>query len=118
MKVETQILANLRILMQYRDTKGKPNQSGGEETKEGPISAIQIKTLASSSGQVVVRTPKFVDECQQNRFAGFVACPAEKPFVGQFIDMKIAGNISANLEACKGDMSNRGALPDNVQNDN
>ena len=55
---------------------------------------------------------------QQNRFAGFVACPAEKPLVGQFIDMKIAGNISANLEACKGDMSNRGALPDNVQNDN
>ncbi|KAF2547600.1 hypothetical protein F2Q70_00021391 [Brassica cretica] len=41
MKVETQILENLRILMQYRDTKG------GEETKEGSISAIQIKTLTS-----------------------------------------------------------------------
>ncbi|KAG2327225.1 hypothetical protein Bca52824_009953 [Brassica carinata] len=35
-----------------------------------------------------------------------------------FIDMMITRNISANLEACIGEMSNRGALPDSEQNDN
>ncbi|KAL0721602.1 hypothetical protein Bca4012_036201 [Brassica carinata] len=32
--------------------------------------------------------------------------------------MMITRNISANLEACIGEMSNRGALPDSEQNDN
>ncbi|KAG5394216.1 hypothetical protein IGI04_024179 [Brassica rapa subsp. trilocularis] len=41
-------------------------------------------------------------QSQQNRFAGLVAYLAEKLLVAQFIDMKIPGNISANLKACKG----------------
>ncbi|KAH0942676.1 hypothetical protein HID58_002313 [Brassica napus] len=44
---------------------------------------------------------------QQNCLAGLVAYLAENPLVAQFIDMKIARNISANLEACIGEISNR-----------
>ncbi|KAL0698873.1 hypothetical protein Bca4012_068571 [Brassica carinata] len=41
-----------------------------------------------------------------------------KSLEAQFIDMKIAGNISGNLEACNGEMTSRVALPEDEQNDN
>ncbi|WZZ14145.1 hypothetical protein YC2023_107234 [Brassica napus] len=41
-------------------------------------------------------------QSQQNIFTGLVAYLAEKLLVAQFIDMKISGNISANLKSCKG----------------
>ncbi|ESQ48240.1 hypothetical protein EUTSA_v10020047mg [Eutrema salsugineum] len=56
------------------------------------------------------------DLAQQNGFDGLAAYLAEKGLVAQFIDMKIAGNISGNLEAFKGEMSNRSALSDDDQN--
>ncbi|CAN8269205.1 unnamed protein product [Cochlearia groenlandica] len=57
------------------------------------------------------------DLAQQNGFEGLAAYLAEKSLVAQFIDMKLAGNISGNLEACKGEMSNGGSsLPEDEQN--
>ncbi|VVA97929.1 unnamed protein product [Arabis nemorensis] len=55
------------------------------------------------------------DLAQQNGFDGLAAYLAEKGLIAQFIDMKIAGNISGNLEACKAEMSNRGVLPEDDQ---
>ncbi|WZZ56975.1 hypothetical protein YC2023_057082 [Brassica napus] len=60
----------------------------------------------------------FRDLAQQNGFDGLAAYRLEKSLQAQLIDMKIAGNISGNLEACKGEMKNRGALPKDEQNDN
>ncbi|KFK39035.1 hypothetical protein AALP_AA3G192200 [Arabis alpina] len=56
------------------------------------------------------------DLAQQNGFDGLAAYLAEKGLVAQFIDMKIAGNISGSLEGCKAEKSNRGALPEDEQN--
>ncbi|KAJ0264278.1 Calmodulin-binding transcription activator 6 [Hirschfeldia incana] len=57
------------------------------------------------------------DLAQQNGFDGIAAYLAEKCLVAQFVAMKLAGNISGTLEACKGEMSNQGApLPDDEQN--
>lgn len=56
------------------------------------------------------------DLAQQNGFDGLAAYLAEKCLVAQFIDMRIAGNVSGDLEACKGEMSSRGSLPDDEQN--
>lgn len=56
------------------------------------------------------------DLAQQNGFDGLAAYLAEQGLVAQFIDMKIAGNISGNLEACKAEMSNRGTIPEDDQN--
>ncbi|KAF3536899.1 hypothetical protein F2Q69_00020493 [Brassica cretica] len=64
------------------------------------------------------RTYTVRDLAQQNGFDGLAAYRLEKSLQAQLIDMKIAGNISGNLEACKGEMKNRGALPKDEQNDN
>ncbi|XP_010487565.1 PREDICTED: calmodulin-binding transcription activator 6 [Camelina sativa] len=55
------------------------------------------------------------DLAQQNGYDGLAAYLAEKCLVAQFRDMKIAGNISGNLEACKAEMMNQGTLPEDEQ---
>ncbi|KAF2563542.1 hypothetical protein F2Q70_00015884 [Brassica cretica] len=64
------------------------------------------------------RTYTVRDLAQQNGFDGLAAYRLEKSLEAQLIDMKIAGNISGNIDACKGEMTNRGALPKDEQNDN
>ncbi|KAL1223710.1 Calmodulin-binding transcription activator 6 [Cardamine amara subsp. amara] len=56
------------------------------------------------------------DLAQQNGYDGLAAYLAEKCLVAQFRDMKIAGNITGNLEACKAEMSNQDTLPEEEQN--
>ncbi|AEE75886.1 Calmodulin-binding transcription activator 6 [Arabidopsis thaliana] len=55
------------------------------------------------------------DLAQQNGYDGLAAYLAEKCLVAQFRDMKIAGNITGDLEACKAEMLNQGTLPEDEQ---
>ncbi|XP_023641062.1 calmodulin-binding transcription activator 6 isoform X2 [Capsella rubella] len=55
------------------------------------------------------------DLAEQNGYDGLAAYLAEKCLVAQFRDMKIAGNISGNLETCKAEMLNQGTLPEDEQ---
>ncbi|XP_010524575.1 PREDICTED: calmodulin-binding transcription activator 5 isoform X2 [Tarenaya hassleriana] len=66
-------------------------------------------------------TKKNVDGCtaadlaQQKGYDGLAAYLSEKCLVAQFKDMKIAGNISGNLETCKAEASNPGTLTEEEQ---